>query len=184
VYDATQAGEMRRSALAQHLRRRATDVSALEDAWRKVPEALRRDTRVARAAAEGFIALQSFERAADVIERSLEQTWDSELAALYADCAGTESIAVRQVSRAERWLTAQPHDAALLLTLGRLCDRQNLWGKARNYIDASLSLAPTYQAHLAAAQLHEQLGDSSAAQKHYRESLNLALARLNGAASE
>ena len=184
VYDATQAGEMRRSALAHQLKRRATDVSALEDAWRKVPEALRRDTRVARAAAEGFIALQSHDRAADIIERSLEQTWDSELAGLYADSAGAEGGALRQIERAERWLAAHPGDAPLLLTLGRLCVREKLWGKARNYLDASLSLEPSYQAHLAAAQLHEQLGNSEAAQQHYRESLNRALARLDRAADE
>jgi HemY protein len=182
VYDATQAGEMRRSALAQQLKRRATDASALDEAWRKVPDALKRDTRVARAAAEGYIALKANERAADIIERSLEQNWDSELAGLYADCAaaeGAEGGMVRQIERAERWLAAHPGDAALLLTLGRLCARLSLWGKARNYLDASLSVEPSYQAHLAVAQLHEQLSNSEAAQKHYRDSLSLAMARLD-----
>lgn len=184
VYDATQAGEMRRNAWAQHLKRRATDVSALEESWRKVPDALKRDTRVAGAAAEGYIAMKSFDRAADIVERSLEQNWDSELAGLYADCAGSEGGAVRQIERAERWLAAHPGEAVLLLTLGRLCARQNLWGKARNYLDASLSIEPTYQAHIALAQLHEQLGNSEPAQKHYRDSLNLAIARLSGAMNE
>ncbi len=184
VYDATQAGEMRRNVWAQQLKRRATDASALEATWRKVPDALKRDPRVARAAAEGFIALQSFDRAAEILERSLDQQWDSALAGLYADCAMTEGGAVRQIERAERWLDKHPGDGALLLTLGRLCARQNLWGKARNYLDASLSIESTHQAHLASAQLHEQLGNSEPAQKHYRESLNLAMARLNGAENE
>ena len=181
VYDAAQSGELRRSALAQHLKRCATDMPTLDDAWRKVSEPLRRDTRVASAAADGYIALKSTERAAEIIERSLEYTWDSDLAARYADCAaGTP-----QIESAERWLVAQPHDAQLLLTLGHLCAREKLWGKARNYLDASLSVEPTYQAHLAYAQLHEQLGDSdedrAAAQTHFRASLALALAKLNQA---
>ncbi len=184
VYDATQAGEMRRNAWAQQLKRRATDVSALEETWRKVPDALKRDTRVARAAAEGYLALQSPDRAADIVERSLEQNWDSELADLYADCTTEEGGAVRRIERAERWLAAHPGDGALLLTLGRLCARLSLWGKARNYLDASLSVEPTYQAHLATAQLHEQLGNQDAAQKHYRDSLNLALARLSRGAAD
>ncbi len=179
LYDATQAGELRRAALALHLARCASDLATLDDAWRKVPDAQRREPRVARAAAEGYIALQAGARAAEIIERSLDQSWDSALAAHYADCASDDGGAVRQIERAERWLAAQPGDAALLLTLGRLCAREKLWGKARNYLDASISVEPTYQAHLACAQLHEQLADPEAAQKHYRASLDLALAQLN-----
>ena len=179
VYDAAQAGELRRGALTEHLKRRATDSATLEDAWRKVPDALRRDPRVARAAAEGFITLKSGERAAELIEHSLDQNWDSDLAARYGDSA--DDAGTRQIERAERWLVAHPGDAMLLLTLGRLCAREKLWGKARNYLDASISVESTYQAHLACAQLHEQLGDSDEAQTHYRESLNLALARLQHA---
>jgi HemY protein len=182
VYDATQAGEMRRNAWAQQLKRRATDTNAFDEAWRKVPDALKRDTRVARAAAEASIALKSFDRAADILERSLDQNWDSELAGLYADCVTAEGV--RQIDRAERWLDKHPGDGALLLALGRLCARLSLWGKARNYLDASLSIEPTYQGHLASAQLHEQLGNPDAAQKHYRDSLNLAIARLNGSAND
>ena len=174
VYDAAQSGELRRSALTQHLKRCATDLPTLDDAWRKVSEPLRRDTRVASAAADGYIALKSTEGAAEIIERSLEHTWDSDLALRYAECAnGTQ-----QIESAERWLVVHPHDAQLLLALGHLCAREKLWGKARNYLDASLSVEATYQAHLACAQLYEQLGDSDAAQRHYRESLWLALARL------
>jgi HemY protein len=180
VYDPAQAGDLRRNAITEQLMRRATDVAALDEAWRKVPDALRRDTRIARAAAEGYISLHAGTLAAEIIERSLEQNWDSDLAALYGDCEenGAKATDVRQIERAERWLAAHPADAALLLTLGRLCAREKLWGKSRNYLDASISLEPSYQAHLAAAQLQEQLGDSDTAKRHYRESLNLALARL------
>jgi HemY protein len=176
VFDAEQAAELRRHALAEHLKRRATDATTLDDAWRKVPDALKRDLRVARAAADGYIAVGAGARAGEIIERSLDNNWDSELAARYADCTGAD--AVRQIERAERWLTAQPRDAALLLTLGRLCAQQGLWGKAQSYLDASISIEPTYQAHLAAAQLQEKLGNAEAAQRHTRQSLTLATAKL------
>lgn len=176
VFDAEQAAELRRHALAEHLKRRATDATTLDDAWRKVPDALKRDLRVARAAADGYIAVGAGARACEIIERSLDNNWDSELAARYVDCTGAD--AVRQIERAERWLTAQPRDAALLLTLGRLCAQQGLWGKAQSYLDASISIEPTYQAHLAAAQLQEKLGNTEAAQRHTRQSLTLATAKL------
>jgi HemY protein len=151
-------------------------MSSLEDAWRKVPEALRRDARVAGAAAEGYIALQAGGRAAELIERSLEQAWDSDLAGLYGDCAGSDALG--QIERAERWLAAHADDAALLLTLGRLCAVQGLWGKAQNYIDASIAIEPTHAAHLAAAQLNDKLGNAEAAQRHTRVALELALVKL------
>lgn len=177
VYDAAQARDLRCLALVEHLKRRTGDAEALDEAWRKVPDALRRDTRVARAAAEGCIALGLGARAAELIERSLDQTWDSDLAGLYADCAGAD--AVRQIERGERWLAAHPGDAALLLSLGRLCAQQGLWGKAQNYFDASIAVEATYPAHLAAAQLHEKLGNADVAQRHTRQALDLALAKLH-----
>ena len=69
----------------------------------------------------------------------------------------------------------------LLLTLGRLCAEQGLWGKAQNYLDASLAVEPTCTAHLVAARLQERLGNTEAARRHYRESLDYALEQLKAA---
>jgi HemY protein len=176
VFDGEQAARLRRHALAEHLKRRAGDVATLDEAWRKVPEAQRRDTVVARAAADGYIDLKRGSRAAEIIERSLDEVWDSELAGRYADCAGDDALP--HIERAERWLKAHSQDAALLLTLGRLCLRQELWGKAQNYVDASIAIEPGYAAHLVAAQLHEKLGNTANAQRHTKAALDLALARL------
>jgi HemY protein len=176
VYDAGQAADLRAQALAEHIRRHAADLTKLDEAWNLVPRALRQDARVVRAAAEGYIALSACDRAAELIERGVEQNWDSDLVALYGDC--TVADAAKKIERAERWLTAHPQDASLLCALGRLCTQQSLWGKAHSYLDASLSAEPTLEAHLAAAQLHEKLGDAAAAQKHYRAGLDLALTRL------
>ena len=69
-------------------------------------------------------------------------------------------------------------DAVLLLTLGRLCARQELWGKAQSYLDASISVEPMYSAYLVLAQLHDRLGNADAARRNYRESLDLAVNQL------
>ncbi len=182
VFDSEQAARLRRHALAAHLKRRATDAATLDEAWRKVPDALRRDAVVARAAAQGYVEIKAGERAADIIERCLEQTWDSDLAALYGECGGDG--AVKRIERAERWLAAHPHDASLLLTLGQLCERQGLWGKAQNYMDASIAIEAAYPAHLAAAQLHEKLGNVENAQRHTKAALDLALEKLRERVAE
>jgi len=176
VFDATQAGEVRRYALAENLKRNALDSHALAEAWEKVPSSDRRDRRVAAAAAQCFIALGGCDKAHRILEEALDADWDSGLVGLYAECESGDTV--KRIERAEAWLKQHPGDAALLLTLGRLCADQGLWGKAQSYLEASLAIEPTHSAHLAAARLQERLGNADAARGHYRESLDLALAQL------
>ena len=75
------------------------------------------------------------------------------------------------------WLKSHPNDACLLLALGKLCINRGLWGKAQNYLDASLSVEPGYSAHLALAQLNEKIGQTELAKEHYNKGMALALSR-------
>jgi len=176
VFDVGQAEQIRRHALSENLRRRMIDSQALEDAWQKIPAREKRDGRVAAVGAQCFIALGNCEQARRIIENGLEEKWDSELVALYAECPGDE--AVRRIERAEAWLAAHPNDAALLRALGKLCAQSGLWGKAQSYLEASIAVEPGYSAHLELARLHERLGNTDAARGHYRASLDLAVAQL------
>ena len=175
VYDAEHAEQIRLYTQAESLERQAGDPHALEAAWQRIPPRQKRNTRVALAAARSFIACGRGEQAQRIIEDSIEAAWDSELAALYAECAGG---AVGALERAESWLRLHPQEAALLRALGQLCAHEKLWGKAQSYLEASLALEPAHATHLALARLHEQLGNAEAAQRHYRESLQLATAEL------
>lgn len=176
VFDATQAEQLRRHALAENLRRKALDLHALEGTWQKITARERKDTKIAAAAAQCFIALGGCERAQQIIEASLDEQWDSELVSFYAECRGQSTV--RQIERAEAWLKAQPQDAALLLVLGRLCAHQELWGKAQSYLEAGIAIEPTYSGLFALAQLQEKLGNADAAHRHFRESLELAVGQL------
>jgi len=176
VFDADQGAKLRAHALAEGLKRKAHDASALDDAWKKVPDAEKRETTVAAAVARSYIALGRGADAQTVVEQSLEESWDSALVGLYADVSGRDPV--RQIERAESWLNRHPRDASLLLTLGRLCARQELWGKAQSYLEAAVSVESTHSAHLELAKLHEKLGNTEASRRHYRESLELALKAL------
>ena len=176
VFDATQAGQLRRYAHAENLKRKALDRWALEECWQRIPSDQKRDPKIAAAAAQCYIALGGCAQANQIIEQALEAEWDPDLIGWYAECVGPETI--RQIERAEKWLKNNPRDAMLLLTLGRLCARQELWGKAQSYLDASISIEPTYSAHLTLEQLHDRLGNADTARRHYRESLELAVDQL------
>jgi HemY protein len=49
-----------------------------------------------------------------------------------------------------------------------LCREKQLWGKAQSYFEASLALADSRPAHIALAQLLDQLEQPELANKHYR----------------
>ena len=68
----------------------------------------------------------------------------------------------------------RPTDAELALTLGSLCLKQKLWGKAQRYLEQALSDATearmVREAHLKLAQMHEALGQEAEAAAHWRPS--------------
>ena len=74
-----------------------------------------------------------------------------------------------------------PNDSMLLLSLGRLCMHAGLPVKAQGHLEASLSIEPTYSAHLGLARLHEALGHQEAAASHREQALTLALRALETA---
>ena len=176
VIDAEQAQKLRTQALAQNLKRKGMDARELDEAWKKLTDSQKRETPVAAAAAQCYIAQGRGAEAQAIVEQSLESQWGSELVALYPETAARDPV--KHIERAEGWLERHPRDGALLLTLGQLCARQSLWGKAQSYLEAAVSVDPTYTAHLELARLHEKLGNVDAARRHYRESLELALADL------
>ncbi len=55
--------------------------------------------------------------------------------------------AAKQLKQVETWLKSYPDDAALLLAAARLSMANELWGKARSYLESSLALAPTADAY-------------------------------------
>jgi len=169
------AGQARRVAYAENLKRRAGDDRALLEYWKKLPAEYKTDAHVARAAAEAFLEKRGDDTALEVLEAALAHEWREELVRLYGRVRG--SSATRQIEQAEKWLHAQPRDAQLLLTLAELCSVQELWGKSQSYLEASLAIAPSAEAHIRLAELKEKTGLTSEACLNYRKALALCHGR-------
>jgi HemY protein len=167
--DPIQATQQKINAHQENLRRKRQDLASLREYWQKIPDADRTNSKIARAAAQGFLVFRECQTAMEIITASLESQWDSDVVRLYGECLGKDVL--KQIERAENWLKRHPEDAALLETLGKLCTKQELWGKAQSYLEASLSIEPSVEAHLALAQLLEKIGRGDEAGQHYRESM-------------
>jgi HemY protein len=176
VYDAEQGELLRASAHAEALAGFAHDAAGLRAYWARVPENDRLQPKVARAAARSLLQFGGDREAAEIIAKSLDRNWDSGLVVLYAECQAPD--ATRQLETAERWLVRHNQDAALLYALGRLCERQQLWGKAQTYLEASLALDNHWRAHLALGEMFARLDRRDEAQAHLAAALKLALAAL------
>ena len=160
------AQEYRIQAILELLERAAGDARSLGERWRRLPPEDRANPRVAASAARHARALDAATLSREVIEKALASEWDAGLVELYGDAPAAEALA--RIERAERWLTAHPDDARLLHSLGRLCVRAELWGKAQNYLEASLSFEAGRAAHLDLARLLERLEKHAEAARHFR----------------
>lgn len=161
------AEQVRRQGWQEKLQAAGRDGVTLTRVWLSIPVALRRQPRVAATAARAWLALGDCQAAHPILNEALEAQWDAELVELYGDCGGEGVLA--RIEQAERWLKSHPRDASLLLALGKLCMHQGLWGKARSYLDASLSVQPSRAAWLALGGLAEKLEQPEQAFDYYRK---------------
>jgi HemY protein len=166
------ASQIRLNAELNLIKQKSSDHEALLATWKQLPSGSRHDPALAAAVVRGLNALGCGTEAQDIVEQTLEREWDSGLARLYGDCKGESAMA--QIERAEGWLRAHGRDAALLMALGKLCMRQGLWGKTQSYLEASVALEPTLEAHMTLANLMERMGKPQEAVRHIRRSAELA----------
>lgn len=163
------AAAARYRRLAHHalLAERRNDGAALEAIWNKIPAAERRDADLALDGARQLNLAGRGRSAALALEAALEQQWDERLLDEYS--RAQVFPARERIEHAEQWLHKHPNDAALLRCLGLLCLREQLWGKARSYLEDSLRVCTHPATLLALARLAETVGNETDASRHYRE---------------
>ena len=176
VYDAAQGDLVRAGAHAEALGALRHDAAGLRAYWNRLSDADKHNSRVARAGAASFLVLGGDREAAQIIVSCLDREWDPGLTTLYAQCRTSEPT--RQLETAEHWLLQHSQDATLLYALGKLCERESLWGKAQTYFEASLALYNHWRPHVALGELHGRLGREDKANAHLATALKLALADL------
>jgi HemY protein len=176
VLEPTLLDQIKRHAQTETLKRQGLDTRSLRAAWDRLSPEDRKDTRIAAAAARCFITLGEGREAHQLIEDSLDANWDASLLPLYVESLPRD--ARRHLERAEGWVQQHRSEPALLLALGQLCMHQELWGKARSYLEASLAVEPSHSAYVQFGNLLERMGEPDEASRMYRDGLELALAQL------
>jgi HemY protein len=165
---------LRELAYEDVLTDRNQDAEALRRIWSEIPAQERLQPFIALRAANAFNARGLHDDAAKIVEAALTVEWDSRLVHAYRKSAAIEGSPklLSQIEKCEEWLAKRPADAELALTLGTLCLKQKLWGKAQRYLEQSLSDAidaeTIRETHLKLAHLHESLNQPIEAASHFR----------------
>jgi HemY protein len=151
------------------------DAESIQRVWSTVPSADRIKPYIAAHAATALNARGLHDEARATVEEALRAEWDDRVVRAYRDAAapaGTPAL-LAQIENCEQWLKQRPNDAELALTLGSLCLKQKLWGKAQRYLEQALSDANeprmVRESHLKLAQMHEALGQHEEAAAHFRQ---------------
>ncbi len=151
------------------------DAESIRRVWAGVPTSDRQVPFIAARAATAFNARGLHDEARAIAEDALKANWDDRVVRAYREAAGPAGspTLLAQIEHCETWLKDRPLDAELALTLGSLCLKQKLWGKAQRYLEGALSdateAAMVREAHLKLAQMHEALGQEAEAANHYRQ---------------
>ncbi|MFK3797402.1 heme biosynthesis protein HemY [Pseudomonas sp. NPDC088444] len=154
----------------------AAGLPALEKAWQQLTSAQRQEPALILAYAEQLRRHGADVQAEEVLRNAQKREYSSHLARLYGLVRGSDPA--KQLQTAENWLKQHSDDPGLLLTLGRLSLQSSLWGKARDYLEASLNLQRNPEACAELARLLGQLGETDRSNQLFQEGLGLLDERL------
>lgn len=149
----------------------ARDADAVLLEWKNVPKRLKSDVTLLETYYESLMRVGAHDKAEKDLAQQLKSQWHGPLVRLYGLVQGPDPS--KQLKRAESWLAKRGEDPDLLLAAARLCQRLELWGKARSYLETVISIRATPEAYREYGRLLNQLGEGHAAADAYRAGLSM-----------
>lgn len=170
VVDAGRVEELKQHAAISELRQ-YRDAESLKAGWRGLPKPMQKAPAVIKAFADQTLAIDAPELNEEVLRNSLKKEWNPSLLIPYGESGG-DDLSIR-LKQCETWLKDHPEEPMLHLVLGRLCAREELWGKARHHMIQSLEIEPTVGGYDSLGQLLERKGELEIAMLCFRNALRM-----------
>ena len=147
----------------------ALDIDVLKAIWKKMSSGLRKQAALVEVYAKGLQRFDADSDAEVILRSALEKRWDESLLIPYSLVEGRDKA--KQLLCAESWLKERPSNATLMLVVGRLCLRNELWGRARQYFENSLQLQKDPHTFAELARLLAHLGEHEKSTGYYQQGL-------------
>ena len=155
--------------------RAAPDAAAIDAAWKTIARKHRSDASLQEAYYAALMRAGEPDRVEKELTAALKSNWRGPLVRLFGLVETSDTT--KQLKKAEAWLKKHDDDPDLLLAAARLCLRNELWGKARSYLETVINLRPTPEAYQEYGNLLNQLGEADAAADAYRDGLGMVAAK-------
>jgi HemY protein len=144
----------------------------LTELWNEMPHHVKTQPELLEHYARSLVEIGATGEAEKLLRSALKNNWQDSTIQLYSEL--DVLISGKQFEAVEGWLNDHPCDAYLLLALGKLAMGLTLWGKARSYLEASISCKPLAETYVRlAVLLEEHLDEPVAAQNAYRQGMHL-----------
>jgi HemY protein len=164
---------LRIRAYSELLARKAGEAAAIRDLWRSLRPDERKLPELAAPTVRALADAGAPEEARKIAEQVMEAGYSDRVIAAYGELSG---LALRdRLERIEGWRNRYGDEPQLLLTLGRICAAEKLWGKAEDYLKRVARAQPSAAAHAALADLYESTGRAEEAAAEYREAARIAV---------
>ncbi len=149
------------------------DNVALIKIWASAPKSLKDNVNLIYLYAKKMIDGGDSAMAEPLLRTFLKKNWNENIVYLYS-LLDVDTVAA-QLLTIEKLTEEHGKNPILLLSLGKVCMRNQLWGKARIYLESSIGAGPSTEAYQTLGSLLESMGDQEAALECYRKGMILAL---------
>lgn len=143
--------------------------SQLQHIWRTLSREQKRDPELIVTYVDQLIESGDNDQAEILLRKAIKQQWEPKLVLRYGRVHSSDLP--KQLKTAEKWSGNHPEDPELLLTLARLCTANELWGKARSYLETCIANEGPAEAYQELGKLLEQLEEPESALSYYRQGL-------------
>lgn len=150
-------------------------VKQLKHYSKHLPDSLKQNQELVNAIGKRYYALAHYQEAVDWALEHYPAHQNSYLLDLLDEALVHLSAKNyrKSVNRIENWLNTQADNASLLMFLGKTAYKNQLWGKARAYLESSITLKPSVAAWEILAKVYEEQGEQSKADQARTEAMTL-----------
>lgn len=141
-----------------------SDADELHRIYRRLEKTEQSSFLFAKLYFDALLRIKDYELALDFL---VDHAKDESFQLIYSDAilalarkVDSNSGVERLLSLTEKYLTLHTGDSGILLALGILSYRKQLWGKARSYLESSLNIKGSLDGLLYLSMLAEETGDS------------------------
>lgn len=148
------------------------DSNDLNNLWHNISRELKKDPAIIEMYCHELIQLERDDEAEVILRNTLRKEWQPDLVKQYGFVKSSQLE--NQLTFAESLSKEHDNHPVLLLTLGRLCMYNDLWGKARAYLEASIGNKEMPETYKELGLLMEYLNEEALAAKYFKKGLFLS----------